>query len=354
MHQKKDMTRKKKPLPILEQICITDYAAEGKAIARVDDMVVFVPWAVPGDVVDLQVRRKKHSFMEAEIIRFIQYSPKRIKPFCQHFGVCGGCKWQMIPYEEQLQMKARQVYDQLNERYSQTSIVLSDLQDRDREIYRAIFSTAPPVDDDSLEYNYDSLGASEIAAHYTKTTNNVAAMLHNEDSTVNNLFAILEKQTDSLKYIPSVMPLENNNLQYLAYGYGKKLDPIYKTPQVHKGIDFAAPKGTVVVATAAGTVEYVGEKRDHGVMVIIDHKNGFKTTYSHLSDYVVRTGKKIKRGETIGFVGNSGKSLTAHLHYQINYNGKAINPIDFFFEDTDPETYHKLIMMANNGGLCLD
>lgn len=113
LRQKKDMTRKKKTLPILEQICITDYAAEGKAIARVDDMVVFVPWAVPGDVVDLQVRRKKHSFMEAEIIRFIQYSPKRIKPFCQHFGVCGGCKWQMIPYEEQLQMKARQVYDQL-------------------------------------------------------------------------------------------------------------------------------------------------------------------------------------------------------------------------------------------------
>ena len=107
------MARNKKPLPILEQITITDFAAEGKSLARVNDMVVFVPWAVPGDVVDLQVRRKKHSFMEAEIIRFHQYSKVRTQPFCQHFGVCGGCKWQQLPYEEQLKMKQQQVYDQL-------------------------------------------------------------------------------------------------------------------------------------------------------------------------------------------------------------------------------------------------
>ena len=107
------MTRKKKPLPLLENITITDYAAEGKSLARVDDMVVFVPWAVPGDVVDLQVRRKKHSFMEAEVVRYHEYSNKRTQPFCQHFGVCGGCKWQQIPYEEQLRMKQQQVKDQL-------------------------------------------------------------------------------------------------------------------------------------------------------------------------------------------------------------------------------------------------
>ena len=107
------MARKKKPLPILENVTITDYAAEGKSVTRVDDMVVFVPWAVPGDVCDLQVRRKKHSFMEAEVIRYHIYSKVRVKPFCQHFGVCGGCKWQQLPYEEQLRMKQQQVFDQL-------------------------------------------------------------------------------------------------------------------------------------------------------------------------------------------------------------------------------------------------
>ena len=107
------MSRKKKPLPVLENVTITDYAAEGKSIARVNDLVVFVPFAVPGDVVDLQVRRKKHSYCEAEIIRIVKPSDVRIAPQCAHFGLCGGCKWQNVPYTEQLKMKQKQVRDQL-------------------------------------------------------------------------------------------------------------------------------------------------------------------------------------------------------------------------------------------------
>lgn len=107
------MARKKKPLPLLENITITDVAAEGKAIAKVDNLVVFVPYAVPGDVVDLQVRRKKHSYAEAEVVKFHHYSEKRSQPFCPHFGVCGGCKWQCLPYEEQLFYKQKQVVDNL-------------------------------------------------------------------------------------------------------------------------------------------------------------------------------------------------------------------------------------------------
>ena len=107
------MARKKKPLPLLEKILITDVAAEGKALARVDDLVVFAPYVVPGDVVDLQVRRKKHSYAEAEAVRFHERSPLREEPFCQHFGACGGCKWQCLKYEEQLRYKQKQVVDAL-------------------------------------------------------------------------------------------------------------------------------------------------------------------------------------------------------------------------------------------------
>lgn len=107
------MARKKKPLPLLENITITGVAAEGKAIAKVDNLVVFVPYTVPGDVVDLQVRRKKHSYAEAEVVKFHHYSEQRATPFCQHFGVCGGCKWQCLPYEEQLRYKQQQVVDNL-------------------------------------------------------------------------------------------------------------------------------------------------------------------------------------------------------------------------------------------------
>ena len=107
------MARKKKPLPLIEAVEITDVAAEGKALVRVDDLVIFVPFVVPGDVVDLQLTRKKHSYAEAVAVRFHKYSDRRAEPFCPHFGVCGGCKWQCLPYEEQLRWKQRQVEDSL-------------------------------------------------------------------------------------------------------------------------------------------------------------------------------------------------------------------------------------------------
>lgn len=109
-----NMARKRKEFPILENVTITDVAAEGKALARVNDMVVFVPFVVPGDVVDLKIRKKKHSYCEAEVVRFVKYSEMRVEPVCQHFGVCGGCKWQNLPYEEQLRAKQQQVFDQLS------------------------------------------------------------------------------------------------------------------------------------------------------------------------------------------------------------------------------------------------
>jgi 23S rRNA (uracil1939-C5)-methyltransferase len=108
------VARKKKELPLLEKILITDVAAEGKALAKVDDLVVFVPYVVPGDVVDLQVKRKKHHYAEAVAVRFHEYSEKRAVPFCQHYGVCGGCKWQCLQYEEQIRYKQKQVYDNLS------------------------------------------------------------------------------------------------------------------------------------------------------------------------------------------------------------------------------------------------
>ena len=108
------MGRSKKPLPLLEGVTIEAVAAEGKCLLHWQDMVVFVPWCVPGDVCDIQLRRKKHSYAEGEVVRFVEYSKVRAVPFCQHFGTCGGCKWQNLPYEEQLRAKQQQVYDQLH------------------------------------------------------------------------------------------------------------------------------------------------------------------------------------------------------------------------------------------------
>ncbi len=108
------MARNKKPLPLLESITIEAVAAEGKCLFHWNDLVVFVPFCVPGDICDIQIRRKKHSYAEGEVVRFVEYSKVRAVPFCQHFGVCGGCKWQNLPYEEQLKFKQQQVFDQLH------------------------------------------------------------------------------------------------------------------------------------------------------------------------------------------------------------------------------------------------
>ena len=107
------VARKKKELPFLEKVTIKDVAAEGKAIAKIDDLVVFVPFVVPGDVVDLQVKRKKNKYAEAEAVKFHEYSPVREVAFCEHYGVCGGCKWQILPYQEQIKYKQKQVTDNL-------------------------------------------------------------------------------------------------------------------------------------------------------------------------------------------------------------------------------------------------
>lgn len=128
------MARKKKPLPLLERVLITDVAAEGKAIAKVDGLAVFVPYVVPGDVVDLQVRRKKNNYAEAEAVKFHTYAAERAVPFCRHFGVCGGCKWQCLPYEAQLRYKQKQVEDVLT-RIGKVSLpavspILGSRQDR--------------------------------------------------------------------------------------------------------------------------------------------------------------------------------------------------------------------------------
>ena len=160
------MARKKKELPLLEQVMITDVAAEGKALARVNDMVVFVPYVVPGDVVDLQVKRKKHSYAEAVAVKFHEYSPLRSEPFCKHFGVCGGCKWQCLKYEEQIRYKQKQVTDNLVrigkiELPEISPILGSELTERYRNKLEFTFSnkrwlTQEEVDKD---FKYDQMNA---------------------------------------------------------------------------------------------------------------------------------------------------------------------------------------------------
>ena len=143
-------------------------------------------------------------------------------------------------------------------------------------------------------------------------------------------------------------------MKQMASGYGYRLDPIYGTSKFHEGLDFAADKGTPVYATADGTVVMAGWQSGYGNLVEISHGYNYVTRYAHLSKIIATEGEKVKRGDLIGEVGNTGKSTGNHLHYEVRYNGAPQNPINYYFMDITPEEYDELLRSAENAGHVMD
>jgi murein DD-endopeptidase MepM/ murein hydrolase activator NlpD len=151
-----------------------------------------------------------------------------------------------------------------------------------------------------------------------------------------------------LAAIPAIQPISNKQLVAIASGFGSRIHPIYKVRKMHTGIDFAAPIGTPIYATADGKIEEVSVKfSGYGKMVVIDHGFGYKTRYAHMHDFAVRTGQNIKRGELIGYVGDTGISTAPHLHYEVMMNGVLINPVHYFFNDLTPAEYEKVVELSS-------
>jgi murein DD-endopeptidase MepM/ murein hydrolase activator NlpD len=148
--------------------------------------------------------------------------------------------------------------------------------------------------------------------------------------------------------IPAIQPVSNEQLLALASGFGMRIHPVYKVKKMHTGIDFAAPIGTPIYATADGTIAEVSVRfSGYGKMVEIDHGFGYRTRYAHMHDFVVRQGQRVKRGELIGYVGDTGLSTAPHLHYEVLMNGTQINPVHYFFNDLTPAEYEKIIELAS-------
>jgi len=151
-----------------------------------------------------------------------------------------------------------------------------------------------------------------------------------------------------LASIPAIQPISNKDLKRIASGFGYRIHPIYKTWRMHTGIDFTAPIGTPLYATGDGVVERIkGKMSGYGKVVIINHGYGYESLYAHMSKIIVRPGEKVKRGQVIGYVGNTGRSTGPHVHYEIKKNGKPINPVHFFFQDLTPEEYEKVIEISS-------
>ncbi len=270
------------------------------------------------------------------------------------------------PKEKKLKRELSQLqyqYDVLNDKLDEMGEALIDLQDRDDNIYRVIFE-AEPIPSSMRDAGYGGSNRFEelngyddaelMKSSWLKLTQTRYKM-YIQSKSYDALAKLIQNKTEMLSSIPAIQPVANKDLKRIGSGFGVRIDPIYKVPRMHEGIDFTAPIGTPIYATGNGTVSLVDYgSRDYGNHVILTHGYGYQTLYGHMSRVKVKIGQKVNRGDVIGYVGNTGKSTGPHCHYEVIKNGRKINPINFFYSDLTPEEFQQMLELAERNGQSLD
>lgn len=235
---------------------------------------------------------------------------------------------------------------------------MASLERRDNEVYRSIFEANPLPDSARVKQiekkkelqkvnvmNDDELGE-EIAAQL----NNLDARITYQFASYKDIEKLINNQEAKLSSIPAIQPVSNKQLNRIASGFGMRIDPVYGTPKMHKGLDFTAPQGTPIYATGDGVVSVAGySESGYGNHVEINHGYGYETLYGHMVRVKVRKGQRVKRGEVIGWVGSTGKSTGPHCHYEVMVNGNNVDPVYFFYNDLNAEQYDQLLKLAAMG-----
>jgi murein DD-endopeptidase MepM/ murein hydrolase activator NlpD len=252
-------------------------------------------------------------------------------------------------------IRLREQYGSLQQTLARIDEDVAALEQRDNSIYRSIFEAAPLPDSirrgkqrrphKSSIYAYaaneELIGALE--QKILQLRNRINAQNHSYDT----LQHLVQAKEQMLAAIPAIQPVSNKDLSHIASGFGYRIDPIYKTPKMHTGLDFASAIGTPIYATANGTVASASfEEKGYGIHVIINHGYGYQTLYGHMVRVKAHPGQAVKRGEVIGWVGNTGKSTGPHCHYEVIRNGEKIDPVHYFFNDLSPVDYERLVKIA--------
>ena len=234
--------------------------------------------------------------------------------------------------------------------------VLNDIQNKDDNIYRAIFEADPYPDHkrklgtggNPIKFKkYENIEYGELVVEIVQKLELIEKKLSSQSKSFDEVFEITKEKQKMLKAIPSIQPINNRDLTRSASGFGMRMHPIYKILKLHKGMDFTAPIGTEIYATGDGVIEKVGWTGGYGKTILINHGYGYKTRYAHCSKFKCKKGQKVKRGDHIGYVGNTGQSTGPHLHYEVFKNKRQINPVNFFFNDLSPEEYDKVIEISS-------
>ena len=254
-------------------------------------------------------------------------------------------------------------YSILNKKLQKIQLVLNDIKQRDNNIYRTIFE-ADPISDDvrqggyggvDLYKNLEGKPDAELIKNSMSEAEKIEKQLVVQSKSFDEVIKLAKNKEKMLAHLPAIQPVENKDLKQMASGYGWRIHPILKTRRFHYGMDFTAKTGTPIYATADGVVKHAGWKANgFGKHVVIDHGFGYETLYGHMSKVTVKNGQKVKRGQVIGNVGNTGLSAGPHCHYEVHINGKKVNPVNFYYNDLTPEMYVRLRKMAKEENQSLD
>jgi murein DD-endopeptidase MepM/ murein hydrolase activator NlpD len=254
-------------------------------------------------------------------------------------------------------------YEILNHKLDQITAVMDHLQDRDDNIYRVIFEAEPiPASIRKAGFGgadrYAKLKGyknSDILVETAEKLDIITSQLVVQSKSFDEVFEMAKNKAEFLSAMPAIQPISNKDLKRLSSYFGHRMDPFYKVMKFHEGVDFSAPVGTEIYATGDGKITRVMKsKRAYGHSVTIDHGFGYQTFYAHCDQILVKTGQKVKRGQVIATVGNTGKSTAPHLHYEVKKNKKAIDPINFFFNDITPEEYDLILERSKQPSQTLD
>ncbi|MFI3269658.1 MAG: M23 family metallopeptidase [Rikenellaceae bacterium] len=264
------------------------------------------------------------------------------------------------PYEYALKESTamlRSEYERLESRYDSLTTAMESIEARDRNIFGIMFESEPydftSERDDRLLELYESIlekRNDELRSELEERCNTMQQRIAALQSSTQKMVESIEAARDRSARIPAIQPINNQQLTLLTASYGLRIHPFYKSIHPHQGVDYTIPEGTRVFATADGTIKsYTLSNSTSGKSVVIDHGNGYETSYNHLSKIDIPRSRRVKRGDIIGMSGNTGLSLTPHLHYEVRYNDQRVDPIHYFFMELTPSEYQKIIKIAQSG-----
>ncbi len=262
------------------------------------------------------------------------------------------------PKEKILEQQNKALKDNYKDLETELNSVLQqmkELEKRDNDVYRAIFESTPIPDsarakelEKKLEIaSIEKIKDYQLVASITNTLNNLNSRIKAQRKSYDEVDDLVKNKEQLLSHTPAIQPVSNKDLNRIASGFGYRIDPVYKTTKFHAGLDFSAPQGTPIYATANGTVTTSGSTGNgYGNHVVINHGYGYETLYGHMVRVKARNGQSVKRGEVIGWVGSTGKSTGPHCHYEVHKNGQKIDPIYFFYNDLSPEQFDLILKKA--------